>query len=139
MKTIVVGYDDTEPSKRALARAAELAAAFEGHVHVVSVAPLLVGASAARGIGPFDPSDSPELHREELRHAAAFLEERGIAGEYAVAYGEPSDALVDYAGSHGADLVVVGTREAGVLERVVAPSVSGALRRHAHCDVLIVH
>jgi nucleotide-binding universal stress UspA family protein len=139
VKTIVVGYDDTEPSRRALARAAELAAALEGHVHVVSVAPLLVGANAARGIGPFDPSDSPELHREELRHAAELLEERGIAADYAVAYGEPADALVDYAASHDADLVVVGTREAGVLERIVAPSVGGSLGRHAHCDVLIVH
>ena len=80
MKTILVGYDETEPAKRALARAAELAAAFDAKVIVTSVAQALVGAAAARGIGPIDPVDPPALHREELRHAAAFLEERGIRG-----------------------------------------------------------
>ena len=88
MKTILVGYDETEPAKRALARAAELAAAFEAKVIVTSVAQVLVGAAAARGIGPIDPVDPPELHREELRHAAAFLEERGIQAEYTVALGD---------------------------------------------------
>ena len=97
MKTILVGYDETEPAKRALARAAELAAAFEAKVIVTSVAQVLVGAAAARGVGPIDPVDTPELHREELRHAAAFLEERDIQAEYTVALGDPAKVILDLA------------------------------------------
>jgi nucleotide-binding universal stress UspA family protein len=74
MKTILVGYDESEAAERALARAAELAVAFDAKVIVTSVAQLLVGA-AARGIGPIDPVDTPAMHREELRHAAAFLDQ----------------------------------------------------------------
>jgi nucleotide-binding universal stress UspA family protein len=139
METILVGYDETEPAKRALARAAELAIAFDAKVIVTSVAQLLVGAAAARGIGPIDPVDSPELHREELRHAAAFLSERGVQAEYTVALGDPATEILDLAESRNADLIVVGTREAGLLERLIDPSVSGAVSRKAHRDVLVVH
>ena len=139
MKTILVGYDESEPAKRALARAAELAVAFDAEVIVTSVAPALVGASAARGIGPIDPADPPELHREELQHAAAFLGERGVRATYTVALGNPATEILDLAESRNADLIVVGTRDAGLLERLVAPSVSSSVKRKAHCDVLVVH
>ena len=139
MKTIVVGYDETEAAKRALARAAELATAFDAKVIVTSVAQVLVGAAAARGIGPLDPVDPPELHREELKHAAAFLSERDIDAEYSVALGDPATEILKLAESRGADLIVVGTREARLLERLIDPSVSGSVQRRAHCDVLIVH
>ncbi len=139
MKTILVGYDETEPAKRALARAAELAAAFDAKVIVTSIAQALVGAAAARGIGPIDPVDSPALHREELRHAAAFLEERDIEAEYTVALGDPAKVILGLAETRNADLIVVGTREAGLLQRLLDPSVSGAVHRKAHCDVLVVH
>ena len=40
MKTILVAYDDTEPSRRALERAATLAQAYESRVLITSIAPL---------------------------------------------------------------------------------------------------
>lgn len=137
MKTIVVGYDDTKQSKRALDRAAELASAFGAKVIVTSVAQRL--APAARGIGPYDPADPPELHRAELKQAAAHLAERGIEGAYEVALGEPADEIVRLAEERKADLIVVGTREPGLVSRLLGQSVSGAVQRKAHCDVLIVH
>ncbi|MGH3135438.1 MAG: universal stress protein [Gaiellaceae bacterium] len=135
MKTIVVGYDDTESAKRALEGAAELASAFGAKIIVTSVARMIVG----KGIGPLDPVDPPELHREELRHAAAFLAERGLEGEYEVALGDPPNEIVDLAERRGADLIVVGTHEPNLLARLLGQSVSGAVQRKAHCDVLIVH
>ena len=137
MKTIVVGYDDTEPAKRALMRAAELVTAFKAKAVVISVAPVL--APAAHGIGPIDPADPPELQREELKHAAALLEERGIEAEYQVALGNPAEMILDVAEERGADMIVVGSREVGLIQRLLGQSVSGAVQRKAHCDVLIVH
>ena len=40
LATIVVGFDDTEPARRALARAADLAEAFDATLVVTSVRPL---------------------------------------------------------------------------------------------------
>ena len=139
MKTIVVGYDETEPAKRALARAAELATVFDSRLIVTSVARLLVGGAVARGVGPIDPLDEPELHREALKHAETFLTERGIHGQYEVMLGDPASSIVDLAEKQGADLIVVGTRERGFLERLMGLSVSDAVEHRAHCDVLIVH
>ena len=136
MKTIVVGYDETEPAKRALVRAADLATAFGSNVIVTSVAPVLHG---GRGIGPIDPADPVELHLEELQHAKALLAEHGIEGELDLALGDPADHIASLAERRHADLVVVGTRGLHLVERMLGLSVSGELARKAHCDVLIVH
>jgi nucleotide-binding universal stress UspA family protein len=49
MKTIVVGYDETEASKRALQRAGEIAEAFGAKLIVTSVAPVEFYATRSRG------------------------------------------------------------------------------------------
>jgi nucleotide-binding universal stress UspA family protein len=137
MKTIVVGYDDTEPSKRALERAADLAEKFGSRIVVTSVAPVMM--PAARGAGGVDPTDSPAMHQAELEHAQSYLAGRNLNAELQPAIGEPADAIVEAANAVGATLIVVGTREPNVLERLLGQSVSGAVSRQAHVDVLIVH
>jgi nucleotide-binding universal stress UspA family protein len=137
MKTIVVGYDETEPSKRALDRAAELAQAFGAKLIVTSVAPVLV--SAGRGMGPIDPVDPPSEHLAELEHARARLADKGVDAELVPAVGDPADTIVELADERHADMIVVGTREPNVLERLLGQSVSQSVSRQAHCDVLIVH
>jgi nucleotide-binding universal stress UspA family protein len=137
MKTIVVGYDETEAAKRALERAAELAQAFGSKLIVTSVAPAQV--PSARGAGPIDPTDPPEAHVEELAHARSYLEGRGMKADYQPALGDPAEAIVELAEQRGADLIVVGTREPNILERLLGSSVSAGVSRRAHCDVLIVH
>jgi nucleotide-binding universal stress UspA family protein len=132
MKTIVVGYDDSEPAKRALARAAELAGRFGAKVVVTSVAPVLV---SGHGVGPTDPLDPPDEHRRELEDAAAFLAERGVEGEFDLA----ATHILHLAEQRGADLVVVGTHEPGLLQRLLGLSVSDKVERKAHCDVMVVH
>lgn len=135
MKTIVLGYDDSDPARRALERAAELSTAFGAKVIVTSVAPMLVG----RAGGPVDPADPPDEHKEELTRAASFLAERGIEADYDLALADPANHIVDLAAQRGADLIVVGTHEPGFVERLLGLSVSRKVERKAHCDVLIVH
>ncbi len=137
MNTIVVGYDDTEPSKRALERAADLAEKFGSRLLITSVAPVMI--PSGHGSAGVDPTDPPKQHEVELEHAQAYLAGRNLSAELQPAIGDPADTIVEVADQNGASLIVVGTRQPSILERLLGTSVSGAVSRHAHCDVLIVH
>lgn len=137
MNTIVVGYDDTEPSKRALERAADLAEKFGSRLLITSVAPVMI--PSGHGSAGVDPTDPPKQHEIELEHAQAYLAGRNLSAELQSAIGDPADTIVEVADQNGATLIVVGTRQPSILERLLGTSVSGAVSRHAHCDVLIVH
>lgn len=127
MNTIVLAYNDTTDSDRALDRTAELAGFYGAKVVVTSVVPVLVGSGPPEGAGP------------ELKLAAARLSELGIEAELVEAVGEIAEAIVEVADSFGADLIVVGTRELSQVERFLGHSVSEGVQRMARCDVLIVH
>jgi nucleotide-binding universal stress UspA family protein len=104
-------------------------------VIVTSVAPVLVG---SREMSAVDPADPPELHQQELDHARTTLEARGIDARYELTVGDPATAIVELADRVEADLIVVGTRQASLISSLLGVSVSGAVKRKAHCDVLIV-
>jgi nucleotide-binding universal stress UspA family protein len=127
MNTILVAYNDTNDSDRALERAAELAKFYDAKVVVTSVVPVLVG------------SDLPSEPGPELTLARSKLRELGIEAELVEAAGEIAEAIIEVAESRGADLIVLGTRELSHVERMLGHSVSEGVQRRAHCDVLIVH
>lgn len=137
MKRIVLGYDDTEASRRALERAGQLAQAFGSELIVTSVTPVMLG--AGRSAGPIDPAEPLEKHVEELAHARAYLDEQGITAKYQQAVGDVGQTIVELAEQRDADLIVVGTREPSLLERLFGQSVSDSVAHRAHSDVLIVH
>jgi nucleotide-binding universal stress UspA family protein len=137
MKTILVAYDDTEPSRRALDRAASIAEAFGSRVLVTSIAPLVH--SSPRSVTQIDRGGGVGTHTDEVLQAQTMLEERGIAAESVTAAGDPASAIAQLAEDRHADLVVVGTRGVGPVQRLLGQSVSQAVSRRVGCDLLIVH
>jgi nucleotide-binding universal stress UspA family protein len=137
MNTIIVGYDDTEPSKRALQRGVEFAKTFGAKLIVTSVAPVTTPAGG-RSIGA-DPADTATEHRAELHAAHEYLAGEGIEAKYVEAVGHPAESIVAAAADHSADMIIVGTRELGFMQRMLGASVSESVARRAHCDVMIVH
>jgi nucleotide-binding universal stress UspA family protein len=130
---IVVGYDGSDHARRALERASELVGG-NGAITVVSVAAARVG--GARSVG---------VAEAELGHASASLQEardwlgrKGIEAETVEGLGDPGHEIVEAAKRSGADLVVVGTRNRDLLERLLLGSVSTDVVHHAPCDVLVV-
>lgn len=136
MKTIVLGYDESEEAARALERTTELAQATGANVLVTSVAPVMQ--FLARGAGPYDPADPPARHHQLAADAAAVLTEHGIAATPITGLGDAGDVIVELAAERGADLVVIGMSHHRWLARLLG-SVSEDVAHNARCDVLLVH
>src|SRR4051794_19409097 len=147
LRTIVVGYDGSRHAENALQRAAELGKAF-GAAGIVVDVPGISGMSAAPGafgLMPYDAETAEvEIEAGESQwqahraHIEALFAESGVTHEFEGLDGQATSALIDVAEQRHADLVVVGTRDAGRFERLFAPSVSQGVARDAPCDVLIV-
>jgi nucleotide-binding universal stress UspA family protein len=127
VETIVVAYDD--PESGTLSRAAELAAAFGASLVVTNVVPP----------DHDETSEAERYSRERLDQARTFLEGRGVNAEVVRSVGQPADAIVALAAERDADLIVVGMRKKGFIERLVEGSVAQNVLRRAPCDVLVVH
>jgi len=50
----------------------------------------------------------------------------------------PADAIVAYAEKHGIDVIVIGNKGAGAVERFLIGSVSSKVVTHAPCSVMVV-
>jgi nucleotide-binding universal stress UspA family protein len=161
-KTIVVGYDGSDPAERALARAAELAEALAARLVVVSVsrparvvvtvpAPELEGVLTPSPLGgpvpvgptpPVEaerPDEAEEIAERQLAQARMTLAPRGLEADYVTAVGDPAERLLQAAEERDAELVVVGSREHGFLERLLARPVDEEIAKRTDRDVLLVH
>jgi nucleotide-binding universal stress UspA family protein len=70
--------------------------------------------------------------------AAAQLRKRGFQAEGVIREGDPETAILEYARNWGADLIVVGSRDRSLLERLLLGSVSQTVVKHSPCSVLVI-
>lgn len=135
LRVIGVGFDGSEPARSALDVAAELAINNGAALRVYAVAPRLAthpGALASQQPGV--PSRAETL-REQLHEAVAELPDEARALPVFV-WGAPSIELVA-AAENGVDMMVLGSRGGGRMQRALSSTVSGTVIHEAHCPVLI--
>jgi nucleotide-binding universal stress UspA family protein len=132
MSKIVVGYDGSAASRHALERAAELA---QGDpVIVVSAVHRLVSRS-----GGYDRVEADE-HRRHLDEAETRLAELGVGDVRTTEdVGDPATVIANEAEANEADLIIVGSEEKNLIERLFGGSVSAGVIRKAKTEVLVVH
>jgi nucleotide-binding universal stress UspA family protein len=97
------------------------------------VPPAVAGSVAPAGTVPLPEPVSPqeweELARRQLEQARRSLASRKLETEYLVELGDPAERLLEVADQRDADLIVVGSRERGFLERLLGRSVDEAVAR----------
>jgi nucleotide-binding universal stress UspA family protein len=129
--SVVVGYDGSEASRRAVARATAVAEP-GGRVVLVTASPPSrdleerIGARRARAADDL-LDEAVELCRGRSVHVAT-----------RVAYAEPAEALVEAARDSEAGLIVIGARGQSFIARALRGPVREAVVAHAPCDVLVV-
>lgn len=84
-----------------------------------------------------EPAERPMEAAEATVQAAASTV-RPADTVTVVAVGDPADRIVDTAKEFDVDLIVVGTRDRGPVQRFFTGSVSRDVLEHAPCSVLVV-
>ncbi len=139
-KRIIVGFDGSEASYKALLKAADLAKSMGAELHVLSVVPppsVMLGELMTPQI--IDPKPLAEAAEKTLATIKKRLEEeKAITPETKVIIGDPAETIVDYARDIEADLIVVGRRGLSRLERLFIGSVTKKVLERADRDVLVV-
>jgi nucleotide-binding universal stress UspA family protein len=139
LQTILCPVDFSDPSHQALQQAAALAAWYGAKVIALHVhQPALAAVAALAGGGAADEewtTDFGEV-RDRIRVDAAAFTDASVELVPDVSGGEPADAIVAYAQSVPADLIVMGTRGKSGLQHLMLGSVTENVLRKAGCPVL---
>jgi nucleotide-binding universal stress UspA family protein len=119
-RTVLVGTDGSSTAARAVARAAELAAASDAALIVAYVG------DAEKGAGVLDRVIA------SLAGSLPVPQTRVLAGD-------PADALLGLASAEHVDVIVVGNKGMTGAQRFLLGSVPNKISHRASCDVLVVH
>ena len=143
--TILVGFDDSDASARALERAAGEARRSAQHLVVLAVLELPLDptdphqfGTAGDGTPETGPFPEPPEITDILGDARARLDGSGVSADYVWAPGEPARLIVDVAKERGASTIVVGHHHHSMLGRLFGTDVAADVQRNAECEVVLV-
>lgn len=131
--TIVLGYDGSEHSKKAVGLARALARAHDATIVVVHAFP-----HVPRVIVP-SRDDSYEIHDAHAlaEGLAQQLKLEGLRAEADVLEGPAAEAILNAADAHHADLIIVGSRGLGQFKGLLIGSQSNRVVQYATVPVLV--
>lgn len=136
-RSILVAYDGSEHSKRALAEAVDIARTQGARLTLLTVAaPLHVWP------GPYVPPVTEADLLQTAEHVAAegeALVPDGIPVASRTVAGPPGPELLKRAAAADHDLIVMGSRGRGAVRSAVLGSVSHYVLNHSLLPVLVVH
>lgn len=135
---IVLAYDGSEETGIALHQAADLARLYDAELSLIGIVESIPSTALA------DPAPQHDLltgQRSRIAQAllteAEELESRGVKVATKVLEGNPVDEISAYAKRTGADLVVIGHADKGLLRRWFEGSTGAQLIRDLPCSLLI--
>ncbi|AUH34319.1 universal stress protein [Paracoccus tegillarcae] len=137
LKKILVASDGSKNSRRALLRAGAIAKATGADLHVIHVGLL------SRYTNP-DQMNSNQYDRlktearSRLDNELEFAEENGIkVTKSHLRMGRVDSEVIRLGEEIGADMIAIGNRGMGALERILLGSDAESIVRHAPCDVIV--
>ena len=139
-KRILVGFDGSENSERALTRAITLASEQGASLSVIVVVNIVM-----MTIGPMTPAIPQEVYEDLVNDGKQKLSKAMKAAEAlvpsvtgTVEEGYPAERILNVAARDAVDLIVLGRRGTSGIERFLLGGVSSNVVAHSKCDVLVV-
>lgn len=136
-KKIMVAVDGSDNSLRAVDEALEIARMNHAHVSFLSVIANIDNFNW-EGVYLEIMKKSKEFYEKILSNAAQKCTEAGIENSTAIKAGYAPKTICEEAKQQGIDLIILGSRGLGSVERFILGSVSSYVSAHAHCSVMIV-
>ncbi len=138
---IVAATDGSDQSLRAANAAAALARTNDAHLFIVTVVRPPEGWWGIVGAPP--PAESlgnalADAQRVVLEKTVEAVDLEGVDYETVEEVGDPANQLAAFAEEKNADLLVIGQRGAGLVERIMVGSVADRLVHIAHTPVMVV-
>lgn len=138
-QSIVVGFDGSDGSVRAVDSAIELAKEFGSSITLLSV--VAVGPTLGIGV-PAPPIDLAALEKwshDSLHAQKERIEKAGIGKvEVETRVGSPTEEILKFLGKAAPDLMIVGRKSRSIATHLFLGSVADAVVHHANCPVLVV-
>jgi len=134
-KRLLVGFDGSKESEKALDAAVDIAKASGGQLvvqHVVSVGP------EAYEVGMVDIDALEAQLGKMLDGAVERARQSGVAATKVLSRGDVAATILREADQRGVDLIVVGSLGRGRMSRLLMGSVADKLVRAAPVPVLVV-
>jgi nucleotide-binding universal stress UspA family protein len=138
IRNVLVAWDGSKPSERALALAEDLAGEYRARLLLVEVLQPLPAASALVPVAPYPTQQDIDEAQRELEERAKGLRARGRTVEVRVQVGETVKTLLELADRFEASVIVAGRSGKGSVARVVLGSVTTSLLHAATRPILVV-
>jgi nucleotide-binding universal stress UspA family protein len=136
LKKIIIAYDGSDPSKKALDYAFDLAEKYNARLTVLSVVRIPEVPDDVETEAIIDEA-SDSLQREFDKMKSAFAGKK-IEASFEIRVGHPADQIVSFADEIKADLIVMGHRGRTDISRWLLGSISKRVMSYAHCSVFLV-
>jgi len=128
IRSILVAWDGSEPSRRGLALAEDLAGQYGARLLLVTVLePAPIPSGVLVPVSPFPSQEDVERTQQELQQLAKDLLARGRSIETEVRVGQPAEKITELADRYEVSIIVAGRSGKGALARLVLGSVTTAL------------
>lgn len=132
-KTILFAIDQSREAHEAAVIVTNLVKTFGSSLHVLAVVE-----PNAEVTEPHEQMTSPEAVAALLEQAKLLFSKEGIEAQILEKEGKPAFTICDVADEINADLIVMGSRGAGLTEDGAADSVTNRVINLSPCPVLIV-
>ncbi len=141
VRNVVVGVDGSDQSRHAARVGADIARKNGATLHMVTIVRPPEGWWGIVGSPPTPSALSrslTEAQREILDSVVADLDLSDLEVVQIEDVGDPARMLLDYAEQVDADVMIIGRRGAGLIERIMLGSVANRLVHDAPCPVMLV-
>lgn len=133
---ILIAYDGSDPAKKALDFAFELARHFNSELYVIGVCEL------PEFGGEVEMQDfanrTKSVYNQMMKNLRKHYPELKESTRFHIAMGHPAEQILRYADGHNIDHIVVGHRGKTQFSRWLLGSVARQVVDHARCPVTVI-